>query len=124
MNKIPDIIIEISRRLRKNMTVSEMILWSFLRSKKLWIKFLRQKPIYVYTDNSWLDRYIISDFFCYEKKLILEIDWNIHNLKEVYILDCHKKILLEKHWYKLIRIQNKDIKNNINLVIKKIKKYL
>ncbi|MBT3726657.1 DUF559 domain-containing protein [bacterium] len=50
--RIPDVIKEISTKLRNNMTESEVILWSFIKQKKLGVKFLRQKPIYVYTENS------------------------------------------------------------------------
>ena len=122
--KTPDIIKETSKKLRKNMTESEIILWSFIKWWKLWIKFLRQKSIYVFTENSWLDRYIIPDFYCYEKKIILEIDWNIHNLKEIYELDLYKENLLKNIWFNVIRIKNEDIKNNINNVIKTIKLYI
>jgi len=122
--KIPDIIKEIARKLRKNMTESEVILWSFIKWWKLWVKFLRQKPIYVFTENTWLDRYIIPDFYCYDKRLILEIDWSIHNLKEVYELDIYKENLLKNMWFKIIRIKNEDIKNDINSVINIIKSNL
>lgn len=72
------------------MTDSEIILWSYIRWWKIWANFLRQKPLHVSTDDNWFDRYIIPDFYCYDKKLIIEIDWSIHNLKEVYVLDQHK----------------------------------
>lgn len=121
---IPYLIKEISRKLRKNMTDSEVILWSFIKWWKLWVKFLRQKPIYVFTEDNWLDRYIIPDFFCYGKKIILEIDWNIHNLKEVYELDLYKEKLLLNMWFRIIRIKNYEIKNDINSVIKKIQNSL
>ena len=122
--KIPDTIKEAARKLRKNMTESEVILWSFIKWSKLKVSFLRQKPIYVFTENNWLDRYIIPDFYCYKSKIILEIDWSIHNLKEVYELDLYKENLLKKMWFKIIRINNEDIKNNINNVIKTIKSNL
>lgn len=121
---IPDIIKEASRNLRKNMTYAEIILWNQIKWWKLWVKFLRQKPIYVYTDFNWLDRYIIADFYCHDKKIILEIDWSIHNLKEIYELDIYKENLLINMWFKIIRIKNVEIKNNIFNVIKEIKKYL
>lgn len=120
----PDIIKETSRNLRKNMTESEIILWSFIKWWNIWGRFLRQKPIYVFTENNWLDRYIIPDFYCHEKKLILEIDWNIHNLKEIYELDLYKEKLLIDMGFKIIRIKNEDIKNDINNVIKKIENSL
>jgi len=119
--KIPDIFKETARKLRKNMTESEVILWSFIKWWKIWVSFLRQKPIYVFTEDSWLNRFIIPDFYYHKNKIILEIDWNIHDLKEVWELDLYKENLLNNMWFKVIRIKNKDIKNNINNVIKTIK---
>lgn len=104
------------------MTESEVILWSFIKWSKLGVKFLRQKPLFVYTENSWLDRYIIPDFYCFEKKLILEIDWSVHNLKDIYELDSYKVKLLTDMWYRVLRIKNEEIKQNIASVLKEIKK--
>lgn len=120
--KTPDKIKEISKNLRNNMTESELIIWSRIKNSKLWIKFLRQKPINIFNENNWFKRYIIPDFYCHDKKLILEIDWNIHNLKEIYLLDKHKELLLKNQWFTIIRIRNKEIKNNLNSVILKLKK--
>ena len=95
MKAIPDIIKIASRELRKNMTESEKNLWEEIKARKLnWLKFWRQSPTYVFTEDSWLDRYIIPDFLCSEYKLIIELDWNIHNKKEVYLLDREKEKLL------------------------------
>jgi len=80
--------------------------------------------MYVFTEDSWLDRYIIPDFYCYKSKIILEVDWNIHNLKEIYELDLYKENLLRNMGFKVIRIKNEDIKYNINNVIKTIKSNL
>lgn len=115
MKKIPEIIIETSRKLRKEMTLTEDILWNKLKAKRFKNKkFVRQFPIYVYTEDSWLDRYIIPDFICREDNLIIELDWNIHNKKEVYELDKYKEKLLIQLWYKILRIKNEDIINNID----------
>jgi len=121
---VPNNIIEIWRKLRLNMTESEKKIWNELRNKKLWVKFLRQKPMYVFTENNWLNRFIIPDFYCKEKNLILEIDWNIHNLEEVLELDLEKEKLVNNLWIKVIRIKNEDILNNLNNVLSKIKTYL
>lgn len=121
MRKIPQIIIETSRKLRKEMTDSEKILWNKLKSKQLNnTKFLRQTPIYVYTENSGLDRYIIPDFVCREYKLIIELDWNIHILKKVYQLDKYKEKLLLNLWYKIIRFRNEEIYNDLEKSLFKI----
>ena len=91
----PEIIVDTSRKLRINMTRAEKVLWNELKEKKIWYKFQRQKPLYLYTENSWLDRYIIPDFYCVSEKLIIEIDWNIHEKKEVLLLDKEKEKLIK-----------------------------
>lgn len=117
---ISDIVKETARSLRKNMTECEEKLWKELKSKKIKYKFLRQKPIYIYTENSWLDRYVIPDFCSLELKLIIEVDWNIHNLEDIYLLDLEKEKLLNQKWFKILRIKNDEIKNNIMSVLTKI----
>lgn len=121
--KIPEIIKIAANSLRKNSTKAEITLWEHIKNEKLWIKFLRQKPIYVYTENSWLDRFIIADFYSATQKLILEIDWEIHNQKDVYELDQVKEKLLQNLWYKVLRIRNEEIFWNIKWVLEKIKAF-
>ena len=121
MKKIPEIIIETARKLRKEMTDTEKILWNQLKWKQLKnIKFLRQVPIYVYTENSGMDRYIIADFVCRENKIIIELDWSIHNLKEVFDLDKYKEELLLNLWYKIIRFKNEEIEKDLEKSLSKI----
>jgi len=102
MRKIPEIIIETSRKLRKEMTEAEKILWDKLKSKQL--------------EN----RYIIAEFLSRKYNLIIELDWSIHNLKEVYKLDKHKEQLLSNLWYKILRFKNEEIQNNLEKTLSKI----
>jgi len=119
--KIPDIIKQVSRDLRKKMTKSEVVLWNKLRAKKLlWKKFLRQYPIYVYTEDYWLERFIIPDFVCKEHKLVIELDWSIHDLKEIYLLDKIKENLLISNWFKVLRFKNNEILSDLQIVLEKI----
>lgn len=122
--KIPDTIKQTAQKLRNNSTKAEVVLWNYIKNEKLWVRFLRQKPIYVYTENNWLDRFIIADFYCFEKKIILEIDWNIHDLEEVYELDKVKEQLLNNLWYKVLRIRNEEILSNIDGVLERIRERL
>ena len=122
--KIPEKIKQVTRELRNNMTSSEVILWNHIKNWNLWVSFLRQKPIYIFTDGNWLERFIIPDFICYKNKIIIEVDGSVHNLKEVYILDKVKERYLQKQWFKIIRIKNEDIKTNISTVINIIKSYI
>lgn len=60
------------KELRTNQTKAEGVLWEYLRNKKLGVKFRRQHSIGGY----------ILDFYCIEKKVIIEIDGEIHNKTE------------------------------------------
>ena len=58
-----------SRKLRNNSTLSEVLLWSELKGRKiLGYRFTRQKPLGKY----------IADFYCFELKLVIEIDGESH----------------------------------------------
>ncbi len=124
MVKTPDIIKNAAKKLRNNMTKSEGLLWEYIRAEQLWVKFLRQKAIFVYTENSWLDRFIIPDFVSLWEKIIIEVDWDIHNVDEVLSLDTVKENLVERLWYRIIRFTNDEIKNNITDVLIKLKEFI
>ncbi|OHD68135.1 MAG: hypothetical protein A2W19_01955 [Spirochaetes bacterium RBG_16_49_21] len=70
----PRYIIDLAKKLRKNMTLSEQILWEKLKDRKTCgFKFRNQHPIYRY----------IFDFYCHEKSLAVEIDGLIHEKKKI-----------------------------------------
>jgi len=97
------------KKLRNNMTVSEVKLWSFLKWKKInWLKFRRQHSV---------RRYIL-DFYCPKIKLCIEIDWSIHEDRKEY--DLIRTNYLNQLDIKVIRFANDEILNNINYVINKL----
>ena len=60
------------RELRQESTEVEKLLWTELRNRKLnGLKFRRQHP---------LDKFIV-DFYCNEKKLVVELDGGVHDEK-------------------------------------------
>lgn len=122
--KTPDIIKIAAQNLRNNSTPSEVLVWNEIKNEKLWAKFLRQKPVYVYTEDNWLDRFIIADFYCFEKKLIIEIDGNIHDFEEVYELDRVKEELLKNLWYRVIRVKNEEVLSDMDGVLEMIRECL
>ena len=65
------------RYLRTNQTKPELILWDKLKSKQLGFKFRRQYSIGEY----------IVDFYCSEKKLVIEIDGDSHFTDEAIKYD-------------------------------------
>jgi len=108
-------IYRIARELRQKTTETEKILWNELRGNKLGIKFRRQSAFI-------LGKYrYVADFYCHDKKLIIEIDGGYHNEEEMKELDKFREEVFDHYSYKVIRFTNKEIKNNIDLVINKIK---
>ena len=118
--KVPDVIKEAARELRKNMTRAEQELWKNIRRDISGYRFLRQKPLYVFTEDSGLDRFVIPDFYCHVKKLIIEVDGSVHNKLEVCCLDKEKELLLQKQWIAVLRLENDEIMNNIDVAMQKI----
>lgn len=100
--------IRIARKLRREATPSEKILWHELRNRKLQgLKFLRQYPIV----HSWIGKaqFYVADFYCHEHKLILELDGSIHfHLKE---RDASRDACLLQMGFRTLRIPNKELKN-------------
>ena len=106
------IIFELAKKLRNNVTNEEMILWGILKEQFPTLKFRRQHPVSNY----------IADFYCHSEKLIIEIDGSIHNLEEVKINDEIRQANLEALGLKVIRFANKEIRNNLEIVVQIIEK--
>ncbi len=124
MYSIPKEIVAVSRELRKNMTQSEKIFWSHIKWEKLWVKFLRQHPVHILTEDNWFHRFVIPDFYNHTHKVIVEIDGSIHNTPEVVELDREKELLLSKRWYTVIRFTNSEISGNIQRCISQLQNSL
>ena len=106
-------IIKRARLLRNKLTLSEDVLWSRIRKKRLsGIIFRRQHPIGQF----------IVDFYCHEAKLVIEIDGNIHDEQENKEHDDNRTFELEKSGLKVIRFKNDAIISNINEVLEILQK--
>ena len=101
-----------SNKLRKESTLSEVLLWNVLKSNQTGFRFTRQKIILNY----------IVDFYCPSLKLVIEIDGSTHESKNKSDLD--RDSLLSKFNVKVLRIQDQDIKNNLDGVLVYINEYI
>jgi very-short-patch-repair endonuclease len=96
----------LARSLRKNSTLPEKILWHELRDRQVGgYKFRRQHPIGNY----------VVDFCCLEKKLVIEVDGEIHELKADR--DKVREDYLVRMGYQIVRFQAREIFQNMNGVI-------
>ncbi|OHB15860.1 MAG: hypothetical protein A2431_01205 [Candidatus Zambryskibacteria bacterium RIFOXYC1_FULL_39_10] len=100
--------------LRRKETPTEKILWFYLRSDKLGVKFKRQHSVGGY----------ILDFYCAKKKLIIELDGEIHNTKDAKEYDEVRDKFFKELGYKTLRFLNREVENNINKVLEKIRSFL
>ncbi len=104
---------EKSRELRKNSTLSEILLWNELKGRKmLGYQFMRQKPITNY----------IVDFYCSKLKLVIEIDGSSHYGKEEKDKIRQKEI--EQQGLSFLRFDDLDIKFKMEEVLSEIKKWI
>ena len=100
-----------AKQLRQNQTDTEAILWSRLRNRSLnGIKFRRQVPI---------DKYI-ADFVASGKKLIIELDGSQHLDEKNTVKDNERTRYLNSLGYKVIRVFNNDVSNNLDTVLEYI----
>ncbi len=118
----PDYIKELSKKLRNNHTKSEMLLWEYLKWKQInWLRFHRQKPIFAFREDKWFDRFYIADFYCHEKRLIVELDWEVHSSNSQKDYDKIRDEILKNNSYNILRFSNDEVFNNISFVLDKIK---
>jgi very-short-patch-repair endonuclease len=103
---------EFARQLRNNPTPSEEKLWDYLRARKLGYKFSRQAIIFGY----------IADFWCPEKRLVIEVDGKSHENRREY--DAERDTRLASTGIKTVRFSVSDIYENIDLVVAKIQSEL
>lgn len=88
----------LAKKLRKNITDAEQLLWQCLRDRRLGgYKFRRQHPIGA----------VIVDFVCLEKKLIIEVDGGQHG-KQLEA-DAKRSDYLREKGYRVLRFWNNGV---------------
>lgn len=99
------------RELRQVLTGAEKLLWAELRNRKLnGLKFRRQHP---------LDKFIV-DFYCNEKKIVIELDGGVHDEKINKEYDEARTSMLASLNVIVLRFRNEEVINNMKDVLKKI----
>lgn len=101
----------LARKLRKDMTFGEVLLWNELKEDKFWgFDFDRQRCI---------DNYIV-DFYCKDLMLAIEIDGMSHNHEEAFLKDEIRQSKLESLGVKFIRFSEAEMKYDMRNVIRAI----
>ncbi|AMJ61205.1 endonuclease domain-containing protein [Bosea sp. PAMC 26642] len=102
---------DFARKLRRQSTKPEDILWSLLRAHRLdGLKFQRQVPLLGYT----------VDFLCFQRKLVVELDGKQHDAECDY--DAARAQEIERHGFMVIRFRNELVLNDRDAVVTAIRK--
>jgi very-short-patch-repair endonuclease len=104
-----------ARELRRNMTLSEVLLWKKLKQKQvLGYDFDRQRPI---------DKYIV-DFYCKELMLAIEIDGITHYNRLAEIKDERRQRKLESLGVRFLRFDDLTVKRDPTYVVSIIEEWI
>lgn len=102
----------VARKLRRDQTDAEKLLWSKLRNRQLEdAKFVRQFPIGPY----------VADFACRSLRLVVELDGGQHAES---LADAERTRVIESMGYRVIRFWNNDVLSNIEGVLEVIAREL
>jgi very-short-patch-repair endonuclease len=108
-------VFDYAKKLRREATEAERILWEYLKNRKLNGKKFRRQHV--------IDKFIL-DFYCHESRLAIELDGAIHTKESVREYDEIREAHISEHHIKIIRFQNEDILFNIKSVLEEIIKNL
>ncbi|MEQ8478826.1 endonuclease domain-containing protein [Fulvivirga sp.] len=101
---------EKARALRKNSTLSEVLLWCEIKNRQLGHQFHRQVPMLDY----------IVDFYCHELSLVIEIDGESHYHEGAPERDKIRQTRIEEYGVTFLRFDDMDVKKNISHVLQSI----
>jgi very-short-patch-repair endonuclease len=102
----------IAKEVRRVMTRAEKILWSCLRDNRLaGFHFRRQQIL----------RGFIADFYCDSAGVVVEVDGGIHRWQTE--ADQFRDGVLKSLGLRVLRIQNREIEEDLETVLKRIESY-
>ena len=96
-----------ARKLRRAMSLPEVLLWRELRKRPGGFKFRRQCPIAPYT----------LDFACLETRLAIEVDGEAHDRGNAPERDEERDRVLAQKGFAVLRIPARDVLNDVESVV-------
>ncbi len=97
-----------ARRLRKEATFAERMLWTKLRALKA--NFRRQAPI---------GRFV-ADFVHHGSRLIIEVDGPVHETLEAKAHDAERTAWLMSAGYRVLRFSDREVIDRLEFVVDRI----
>jgi very-short-patch-repair endonuclease len=104
-----------AKRLRQRSTLAEEMLWERLRDRKfLGLKFRRQVPLGPY----------VADFYCHERRLVLELDGGIHEEGRQKVHDENRDANLAALGVRILRFTNDELREDLDSFLDKIRQQI
>jgi very-short-patch-repair endonuclease len=103
----------IAHKHRRELTVAEKELWKYLKKREI--------DNFIFRRQHCIGPFIV-DFYCYQAKLVIEVDGDIHHFRPEE--DKTKQEFLESLGLRVIRFPNEMILNKIQEVLKRIEQSL
>jgi very-short-patch-repair endonuclease len=86
-----------ARRLRRHLTLPEMLLWRLLSPNRRELRFRKQHPIGPY----------VADFYCPAAKTVIEVDGAVHNERQD--VDAKRDAYMESLGLTVIRVPAAEV---------------
>ena len=99
-----------ARKLRSEMSLPEVMLWSELRNRPGGFKFRRQHPAGEY----------VLDFYCAKVKLAIEIDGRAHDSASAALRDANRSAFLKARGVATTRIPARAILEDVEPVVMRL----
>lgn len=96
-----------ARRLRRQMSLPEVLSWQLLRERPHGLKFRRQFPV----------GEITADFACLERRWIIEIDGESHSRGDRPRRDAARDAILRREGFHVMRIAASDVLRDLDAVL-------
>ena len=97
-----------ARKLRREMSLPEVLLWQELRKKPNGFKFRRQFP----TGR------ITTDFACLSHRLIIEVDGEGHSFGDRPQLDAARDAMLGREGFRVLRVPAREVLRDLDAAIR------
>ena len=94
--------VSLARKLRREMSLPEVLLWQRLKGGQSGLKFRKQHPIGEY----------VADFYCAATRTAVEVDGEAHNRGDRPMRDTARDAFLAENGYRVIHIMADEVLRN------------
>ena len=99
-----------SRKLRREMSLPEVLLWQELRKRPAGLKFRKQHPAGAFS----------ADFFCHAARFVVEVDGEAHERGDRPQRDAARDRWFEERRFQVLRIPAAEVLRDLEAVIRHI----